>query len=109
VCCALVAALLSIAAPRPATAAQVCPDIYAPVCAVTPDGFRRTYSNACFARLAHARILHNGRCMVPMCLLLPITKPVCAIDPATHRRKTYGSLCLAEQAKATFLRNGPCR
>ena len=60
ICATLV---LATAASPPAEARpRMCPMIYRPVCAVTPMGQRKTFSNSCVARNAHARILYNGRC-----------------------------------------------
>jgi hypothetical protein len=58
----LAALLLLGAGTSAAQAARMCPMIYAPVCARTPTGHLKTYSNACMARVAHARILYRGRC-----------------------------------------------
>jgi hypothetical protein len=89
------------------SARGVCPQIHQPVCAVTPQGIRQTFSNACFARAARARVLHPGACVGgPFCIML--FNPVCAVDPATGRRKTYPSLCEAENANARWLSNGSC-
>jgi cyclic lactone autoinducer peptide len=44
-----------------ASAAEMCPMIYQPVCAVK-HGHHKTYSNACVARGAHARVVHDGEC-----------------------------------------------
>ena len=41
---------------------RACMMIYAPVCAVTPMGVKKTFPNACMAHKAHARILYKGRC-----------------------------------------------
>src|ERR1700744_5485597 len=84
-----------------------CIDIYKPVCALTVFGTRQTFSNACWAGNAHARILHPGACVgAPICV--KIFKPVCAVDPTTHRARTYANLCESEGANATWLHNGPC-
>jgi hypothetical protein len=39
-----------------------CPEIYQPVCGTDPNGTRRTYSNACFARIAKAVNVTPGEC-----------------------------------------------
>ena len=44
-----------------AHAAAFCTQEYAPVCAEA-KGQRQTFSNACFARAAGARIVHRGAC-----------------------------------------------
>jgi len=95
--------------PQPAGAAKVCPDIERPVCAVTPTGQRQRFTNACFAGLAHARVLHGGDCIAsPDGICMMIVVPVCAIDPATRKKRTYPNLCQAEAANATFVSDGPC-
>jgi hypothetical protein len=96
------------AAPRDAAAAPKCSEIYMPVCAVAPSGTNQTYTNACFARAAHARILAPGQCLGPICFFV-IVNPVCARDPVTHKPKTYSNLCLAETAQATLIHNGACK
>src|ERR1700741_1068305 len=91
---ALIAGLWT-AAPAPAAAAPtICPTIFAPVCAVTPSGGRETFSNACLAQQAHARVLHTGRCIGPICISF---KQVCARVPG-HKPQTFASVCTAEQA-----------
>lgn len=91
---------------RPAVAAGICPFIVAPVCALKRDGTRETFSNACFARRAHARVLHAGDCFGPICFF--IYDPVCARDPRGFPR-TYSNLCVSENANAVFLRKGTCK
>jgi Kazal-type serine protease inhibitor domain len=94
-------------APRDAAAApRFCPEIYRPVCGVNRAGERQTYTNACFAHLAHARILHPGQCVGPICFF--IFNPVCARVPG-HKPQTYSSLCAAENANATLLHDGACK
>ena len=44
-----------------AAAQEMCPMIYQPVCAVKHH-HHKTYSNACVARGAHARVVHGGEC-----------------------------------------------
>jgi hypothetical protein len=39
-----------------------CTEIYQPVCGTDPTGTRRTYSNACFARVAKATNVTPGEC-----------------------------------------------
>jgi len=103
--CALIFA--AAFAPRDAAAApRFCPEIFKPVCAVNRAGVRQTYTNACFAQRAHARILHDGSCIGPICFF--IFDPVCARVPG-HRPQTYPSLCAAENANATLLHDGPCK
>jgi hypothetical protein len=104
VSCALLAGLCFLA-PGPAAAApKICPTIYAPVCAVTPSGGRETFANACLAQKSHARILHTGRCIGPICFFF---KQVCARVPG-HKPQTYASVCTAQNANATVLHDGPC-
>jgi len=105
--CGLVAGLW-LAAPLPAAAApkaKICPTIYAPVCAVTRTGVRETFANSCLAQNAHARILHTGRCIGPICMFF---KQVCARVPG-HKPRTFASECAAENANATLLHDGPCK
>jgi len=39
-----------------------CMELYQPVCAKLPSGEQRTFSNACFAKCAKARVVHQGPC-----------------------------------------------
>ena len=96
----------AFAPPQASAAPKFCPEIYKPVCAVTRAGVRQTYTNACFAQRAHARILHDGSCIGPICFF--IFNPVCARVPG-HKPQTYPSLCAAENANATLLHDGPCK
>ncbi len=98
----------AVLAPSPAAAAppKFCPEIYQPVCAVTRAGVNETYTNACFARMARARILAPGRCLGPICFF--VVEPVCARLPG-HRPQTYSNLCLAEVAHATLIHTGACK
>jgi hypothetical protein len=89
-----------------AVAAGICPLVVLPVCALKKDGMRETFTNACFARQAHARVLHAGDCFGPICSF--IYDPVCARDPQGFRR-TYSNLCVSEGANAVFLRKGACK
>ena len=41
---------------------EVCTEVYQPVCGTDENGNRRTYSNACFARLAKAKNVTPGEC-----------------------------------------------
>lgn len=105
---ALLGALVvnTFTAQQPAAARGVCPLFVLPVCALKPDGMRETFSNACFARLAHARVLHAGKCFGEFCVF--IWEPVCARDPQGSPR-TYPNLCVSEKADAVFLHNGECK
>lgn len=47
---------------EPLVLAQVCTEIYQPVCGTDANGKRVTYSNACFARLAKATDVTPGEC-----------------------------------------------
>ncbi len=91
---------------QPAVAKGICPLFVLPVCALKPDGMRETFSNACFARRAHARVLHTGACNGPICSFIFL--PVCARDPQGFPR-TYPNFCVAENANAVFLRKGECK
>ena len=91
---------------QPAVAKGICPLYVLKVCALKRDGTRETFSNACFARRAHARVLHAGDCNGRICSF--IFDPVCARDPQGFRR-TYSNLCIAENADAVFLRKGACK
>jgi hypothetical protein len=106
--CALLAGIAasSGATPNQAAAATLCPEIFMPVCAVNPAGTRQTYTNSCFAHVAHARVLHPGRCIGPICFFH--VSPVCAINPKTHKRQTYPNLCAAENADAMLVHDGAC-
>jgi hypothetical protein len=101
----LFAGALLASGPAAAAPPKVCPDIFQPVCAVTPAGVNETYPNACFARQARARILAPGRCLGPICFF--VVDPVCARVPG-HRPQTFSNLCLAEVAHATLIHKGPC-
>lgn len=90
-----------------AAAARPCTREYRPVCGLSDRGGRSTYGNACMARAAGAKILHNGECFSgPVCILL--YDPVCARD-AKGRLRDFGSLCEAEAANAAFVRKGTCK
>jgi Kazal-type serine protease inhibitor domain len=59
--------ILSQASPREASPSQtsppeVCTEVYQPVCATDENGSRKTYSNACFARMAKATNITPGEC-----------------------------------------------
>jgi hypothetical protein len=41
---------------------EVCTEIYQPVCGTDENGNRKTYSNACFARIAKAINVTPGEC-----------------------------------------------
>jgi len=105
--CALLAGLASASfAPQEAAARpKICPQIFEPVCAVTRTGARESFANACQAQAAHARVLHAGRCIGPICIFF---RQVCARVPG-HKPQTFSSVCTAEQANATVLHDGPCK
>jgi hypothetical protein len=103
---ALAIAGVTFTGSSPALAAKACIDVYMPVCGINGLGVKTTYSNACWAKKAHARILHPGVCFGPICL--DIYDPVCAISPITHRPQTYSNLCYADRANATWTHNGAC-
>jgi hypothetical protein len=92
--------------PDRADAARVCTDVYAPVCAVTKEGLRRTFTNATCASAEGARLLHRDKCSWVACVP---GHSVCAIDPATKRPTTYNSLCSAEFYLATVVSDGKCK
>jgi hypothetical protein len=54
--------ILSQASPREASPPEVCTEVYQPVCATDENGTRKTYSNACFARMAKATNITPGEC-----------------------------------------------
>jgi hypothetical protein len=54
--------ILSQGSPREASAPEVCTEVYQPVCATDENGTRKTYSNACFARMAKATNITPGEC-----------------------------------------------
>jgi hypothetical protein len=41
---------------------EVCTEVYQPVCGTDENGTRKTYSNACFARIAKATNVTPGEC-----------------------------------------------
>jgi hypothetical protein len=41
---------------------EICTEVYQPVCGTDPNGMRKTYSNACFARMAKATNVTPGEC-----------------------------------------------
>ncbi len=99
----------SVGQATPANAA-FCPQVELPVCAVTPTGEHKRYTNSCFAHRDHARVLHPGDCLTQtggICFMIEL--PVCAIDPATHKRRTYPNLCQSEADNATLVHQGACR
>jgi len=85
----------------------ICPLFLTTYCVVNAAGVRSTVeTNPCLARREHLRVLHIGRCQGPFCF--PFFKPVCAINPVTHKRQTYGNECLAEINNATVVADKPC-
>lgn len=92
---------------RAAEAARVCSQVSAPVCAVTKDGSRKTFTNAGCAAAEGARVLHKDQCRWVTCV--PTVKKVCAIDPATRKPTTYDSICSAEFYLATVVSEGACK
>jgi Kazal-type serine protease inhibitor domain len=44
------------------SAPEICTEVYQPVCGSDPSGVRKTYSNACFARVAKATNVTPGEC-----------------------------------------------
>ena len=102
----LAGAMISIPAATRAAADDACTDVWEPVCAVFPDGFRRTFSSECWANLNHARWLHDGVCVGAFCS--DDDDPVCAIEPESDKHATYKNICWAEVANASFLHTGAC-
>jgi Kazal-type serine protease inhibitor-like protein len=41
---------------------EICTQVYQPVCGTDENGNRKTYSNACFARIAKATNVTPGEC-----------------------------------------------
>ena len=89
-----------------ADAARACSQINAPVCAVTKEGARRTFTNASCASAEGARVLHKDNCRWVACVP---GRSVCAIDPTTKKPTTYNSLCSAEYYLATVVSEGKCK
>jgi hypothetical protein len=54
--------ILGQASPNQASPPEVCTEVYQPVCATDGNGNRKTYSNACFARMAKATNITPGEC-----------------------------------------------
>jgi hypothetical protein len=98
--------ILTFATEHTAAAATACNQMFLPVCGSLPDGTRMTYTNACFAKVAGARVLHTGPCFGPICLMW--YNPVCARSPKGYPR-TYPSLCAAENDNAVYIRPGTCK
>jgi len=89
-----------------AEAAKACSQLNAPVCAVTKEGARRTFTNASCAAAEGARVLHKDGCSWVACVP---GHSVCAIDPATKKPTTYNSMCSAEYYLATVVSDGKCK
>jgi Kazal-type serine protease inhibitor domain len=103
---ALAFAALMLAPANEASAQRGCTREYRPVCGLQFSGERKTFPNACVARNARAKILHDGECgRGAFCTFH--YDPVCARDPRGFRR-TYGNLCMAEKDNAVVLRKGRC-
>lgn len=102
-----IAAMYNVLAPVSASAQTACPTAIMKVCAFNKNGNRADYNNACEARRVGATILHEGKCLGPICERE--WKPVCAINPLSHMPQTYASACFADLANAVFLRNGTCK
>lgn len=58
----LAAAIAALFAQGAAAQRRMCPAVYLPVCAATPDGKTRTYTNECEARIAGATMIRRGGC-----------------------------------------------
>ncbi len=48
--------------PKPDEKGCICMEVYLPVCAALPNGEKKTFSNACFAKCAKAKVIHEGPC-----------------------------------------------
>ncbi len=92
--------------------AQACTREYAPVCAARRGSRPRTFSNACLARNAGARIIHRGACRGGQAQSSPGVctmehRPVCA-RTRHGRPQTFSNACLARHAGARVVHRGPC-
>lgn len=54
--------LLADDKPKPDEKGCICMEVYLPVCAALPNGKRKTFSNACFAKCEKAKVIHEGPC-----------------------------------------------
>jgi hypothetical protein len=101
----LLGGLLSFVAVERA-AAQVCIQLYDPVCARTkPVGVAKTFGNSCFAKAAGARVFaEHTTCEGLICPLSFL--PVCGVKSGVVQQ--YGSRCAADRAGALFLADGYC-
>lgn len=86
-------------------AQAACPTIYQPVCGIR-NGRRSTYSNACVARRAGARIIARGQCRTQV-QCPAVYRPVCGIR--NGRRQTYSNACVARRSGARVVAQGQCR
>jgi hypothetical protein len=100
----LAALILSVGAPsKPALAQGACIQIFKPVCARTKAGQLQTFGNSCVAKMAGAKIVHDGPCHF-FCPL--IWQPVCGRKDGVN--KTYANSCTAMANGAAVLADGPC-
>lgn len=60
---AVVAVIITLASPigSPRRDSLTCPAVFAPVCG-EHNGVRKTYGNSCYAAIAGARAVTEGRC-----------------------------------------------
>ncbi len=99
--------------PRPLPRPQACTFEYAPVCGQRGDR-RRTFSNACLARVEGFRVVSRGECRRPISLPAqrPIAcsrefMPVCA--QRGNRRQTFSNACVARVQGFRPVHRGRCR
>ena len=102
---AVVALLAATHLPQstPAAAATLCNEIFQPVCARTKAGTVQTFSNACFAKVAGARVVSQGACPI---FCPDLYMPVCGRIDGVN--KTYANACFAMVAGAVVLDQGVC-
>ena len=96
----------TVVAPPPANPG-LCPKIYQPVCARTPNG-QQTYPNACTAEAEGYRAYSPGECQpVAQDRVCPqIYMPVCAARAG--QLTTYPNDCVAGAQGARVVRQGAC-
>ena len=87
----------------PARAQPKCIDIFQPVCALTKAGSIQTFGNACFAKVAGAKVISQGACPI-FCPL--IYEPVCGRKDG--KNMTYANSCVAMANGAIVLAPGKC-
>jgi hypothetical protein len=63
-CVAILAAVVAVTMSMPfgsSARAAMCDEVWMPVCG-TVNGMQRTFSNACWAKMAKAKHVHKGAC-----------------------------------------------